>query len=231
VRRFAALFSRGFNSLSRRYGAKVEDFLEVYLKTPGLPQEDVTRALLARSTARRAAAERLMVKAQQGTRSKLLSSEGEALIEGTQTSRLYPGSILRTDKRDLCFRSTHRFVPPRFFVALILPVLSQPCSMEESACHRTPLEVWDRVAAYIPRYHLRTWLFVSAFYRGIAQRRIFSTVDLHLGEDQEHRNRALDFFDRVKEDSAFARKVKRLRLHWSYEEGDTFDLVAREFRS
>ena len=80
---------------------------------------------------------------------------------------------------------------------------------------------------YIPRYHLRTWLFVSPFYRGVAQRHLFSTVDLHLGEDQEHRNRALDFFDRVREDSTFSKKIKRLRLHWSYEEGDTFDLMAR----
>jgi hypothetical protein len=93
------------------------------------------------------------------------------------------------------------------------------------------LEIWDRITSYIPRYHLRTWLSVSAFHRDIAQRHIFSAVDLHLGEDQEHRNRALDFFDRIKEDSAFANKVKRLRLHWSYEEGDTFDLVARELRS
>jgi len=92
------------------------------------------------------------------------------------------------------------------------------------------LEIWDRVASYIPRYHLRTWLFVSAFHRDITQRRIFSTVDLHLGEDQEHRNRALDFFDRIKEDPVFAKKIKRLRLHWSYEEGDTFDLVSRELR-
>ena len=90
------------------------------------------------------------------------------------------------------------------------------------------MEIWDRVASYIPRYYLRAWLFVSAFHRDIAQRHIFSTVDLHLGEDQEHRNRALDFFDRIKEDSDFAKKIKRLRLHWSYEEGDTFDLVARE---
>jgi hypothetical protein len=103
--------------------------------------------------------------------------------------------------------------------------------MEEPVWHRVPLEIWDRVASYIPRYHLRTWLFVSAFYRDIAQRRIFSTVDLHLGEDQEHRNRALDFFDRIKEDPTFAKKIKRLRLHWSYEEGDTFDLMTREPRS
>lgn len=90
------------------------------------------------------------------------------------------------------------------------------------------MEIWDRVASYTPRYYLRTWLFLSAFHRDIAQRHIFSTIDLHLGEDQEHRNRALDFFDRIKEDPAFAKKIKRLRLHWSYEEGDTFDLVARE---
>jgi hypothetical protein len=71
-------------------------------------------------------------------------------------------------------------------------------------------------------------LFLSTFYRDIAQRHIFSAVDLHLGEDHEHRNRALDFFDRVREDSTFARKIKKLRLHWSCEEGDTFDLMARE---
>lgn len=65
---FPGCFFLGSRSLFRRYGAKVEDFLEVYLNTPGLPQEDVTRALLARGAARRAAAEMLMVKARQGTR-------------------------------------------------------------------------------------------------------------------------------------------------------------------
>ena len=67
-----------FSSSFRRYGDKVEEFLEVYLKTPGLPQEDVTKALLARGAARRAAGERLMVKAQQGTHKNLKTTPSEA---------------------------------------------------------------------------------------------------------------------------------------------------------
>ena len=38
---FATIFSHS-RSLSHRYGTKVEDFLEVHLRTPGLLQEDVT---------------------------------------------------------------------------------------------------------------------------------------------------------------------------------------------
>ena len=98
--------------------------------------------------------------------------------------------------------------------------------MDEPASHRTPLEIWERIASCIPRYHLRTWLSVSAFHRNIAVQQIFHTVDLYFGEDQEHLNRGLDFFDRVKDDPVFARRVQKLRLHWAYEEGDTFDLVA-----
>jgi hypothetical protein len=50
-----------------RYGAEVENYLEVYLKTPGLSKSDVTRALLARGTARKQGGESLLVKADQGT--------------------------------------------------------------------------------------------------------------------------------------------------------------------
>ena len=68
MRHFADVFPGGLAHLfACRYGGNVEGFLEIYLQTPGLPQEDVTKALLARGAARRAAAERLMVKAQQGT--------------------------------------------------------------------------------------------------------------------------------------------------------------------
>lgn len=49
-----------------RYGDEVENYLEVYLRTPGLEKEDVARALLARAKARRAAGERLLAKSQQG---------------------------------------------------------------------------------------------------------------------------------------------------------------------
>jgi len=67
VRRLAVVFLKLQLTLTCRYGDQVEKFLKVYLKTPGLPQEDSTKALLARGAARRAAAERLMGKAQQGT--------------------------------------------------------------------------------------------------------------------------------------------------------------------
>ena len=101
--------------------------------------------------------------------------------------------------------------------------------MDEPASHRTPLEIWDRIASYIPRYYHRTWLFVSAFHRNIAVRQIFHTVDLYFGEDPENLSRGLDLFDRVKEDPTFASRVRKLRIHWAYEEGDTFDLVASKF--
>ena len=49
-----------------RYGSEVEHFLEVYLRTPHLHNHDLTRALLARGNARKAAGENLLAKAQQG---------------------------------------------------------------------------------------------------------------------------------------------------------------------
>lgn len=41
-------------------------------------------------------------------------------------------------------------------------------------------------------------------------------------------NRGLDIFDRAKADPVFASRVKSLRLHWAYEEGDMLDLMTRE---
>jgi hypothetical protein len=41
----------------------------------------------------------------------------------------------------------------------------------------------------------------------------------------------LDIFDRAKVDPVFASRVKCLRLHWAYEEGDMLDLMARIFRT
>lgn len=100
----------------------------------------------------------------------------------------------------------------------------------EPASQRAPPEVWETIARHIPRHHLRAWLFVSAFHRNIAVRIIFRTLDLYFGEDQENLNRGLDIFDRVKADPVFASRVKSLRLHWAYEEGDMLDLMARERR-
>lgn len=87
VRRSAAVFPPHVltHSLAYRYGPKVEEFFEVYLKTPGLPREDVTKALLARGAARRAAAERLMVKAKQGAH--IVQQPSSGLIEEHRHSR------------------------------------------------------------------------------------------------------------------------------------------------
>ena len=54
------------DTLFARYGPDVENYLEVYLKTPGLSTEDMTRALLARGNARRRGGEKLLAKAQEG---------------------------------------------------------------------------------------------------------------------------------------------------------------------
>ena len=101
--------------------------------------------------------------------------------------------------------------------------------MNEPAYQRAPPEIWERIARYIPRYHLRTWLPVSAFHRDIAQRHIFHTLDLFFGDDQmDNVNKGLDLFSRVKRDPAFARNIKTLRIHWAYEEGDILDLMLSE---
>ncbi len=49
-----------------QYGDDVESYLEVYLKTPNLPNQDVARALLARGMARKSAGDKLVAKAHQG---------------------------------------------------------------------------------------------------------------------------------------------------------------------
>lgn len=70
---------------------------------------------------------------------------------------------------------------------------------------------------------------MSSFHREIATRLIFHTVDLFFGDDQtENRNKGHDLFDRVKYDKAFAMRVKTLRIHWAYEEGEMLDLMMSE---
>jgi hypothetical protein len=49
-----------------RYGDEVENFLDVYLRTPGISNQDAARAHVARGNARKVAGEKLLVRAQQG---------------------------------------------------------------------------------------------------------------------------------------------------------------------
>ncbi|KII90118.1 hypothetical protein PLICRDRAFT_40319 [Plicaturopsis crispa FD-325 SS-3] len=179
-----------------QYGDDVEKFLEVYLRTPGLTKQEMAKALLARGNARKAAGDKLLVKAKQ---------DFQAVLNLDPSNHELQTQFQRRDK--------------------LIHFMSEPASQ------RAPPEIWERIAYHIPRYHLRTWLFVSAFHRDIASRIIFRTLDLYFGEDQDNLNRGLDIFDRVKSDPQFACRIKTLRLHWSYEESDMLDLVSRIFRS
>ncbi|KAI0261950.1 hypothetical protein BC834DRAFT_893413 [Gloeopeniophorella convolvens] len=180
---------------SGHYGSVVEGYLDVYLKTPDLPKDDVARAFIARGKARKGAGQKLLLMAS----------------HDFQTAATFDAS-----NREL--QAHWRKEPVIHF-------------SDAPASQRAPLEIWDRIASFIPRYFLRTWLFVSAFHRDIALRRIFHTVDLYLGEDSDNWNRTLDIFDRVKADTVFSRRVKALRIHWAYEGGDMLDVMSRIFRN
>ncbi|KAI9459875.1 hypothetical protein BJY52DRAFT_1264289 [Lactarius psammicola] len=103
-------------------------------------------------------------------------------------------------------------------------------SHDVPALQRIPLEIWDRIASFIPRYFLRTWLSVPSFHRDIALRRVFHTVDLYLGEESNW-NRTLDIFDRVRTDPSFSRLIRALRIHWAYTGGDMLEVMSRIFRT
>ncbi|KAE9401840.1 hypothetical protein BT96DRAFT_1017942 [Gymnopus androsaceus JB14] len=180
-----------------QYGPQVENYFDVYLRTPNLPKEDVVRALLARGNARKAEGANLLEKAQQ---------DYETVLK------------LDPSNKDLQHLLGRNKLVPKF-------ISTTPASQ------RAPPEIWERIAYHIPRYHLRSWLFVSPFHREIAVRIIFHTLDLYFGEDPENLNKGLDIFDRAKNDSVFAMRVKSLRLHWAYEEGDMLDLMIRLFRT
>ncbi|KAF7759831.1 hypothetical protein Agabi119p4_11526 [Agaricus bisporus var. burnettii] len=179
-----------------RYGAEVEKYLDVYLKTPDLPKTQVAQALLARANARKAAGDELLTQAHQD------------------------------------FQAVLRLDPSNRQVAHQIRRRTQIHFAHDPPSHRAPLEVWSRIANYIPRYHLRSWLHLSSFHRSIALHHIFHSVDLYFGEDQpENVNRSLDIFDRVKSDRSFALLVKCLRVHWAYEEGELLDIMLRVFRT
>lgn len=178
-----------------QYGPEVENYFEVYLRTPNLSNEDLTKALLARGHARKAGGEKLLVKAQQ---------DFQAVLKLDPSNRESQHQLRRNN---------------------LIHFQTEPPSQ------RTPSEIWERIALHIPRYYLRTWLFVSTFHRSIATRIIFHTLDIYFGEDQENLNRGLDIFDRAKADPVFASRIKCLRLHWAYEEGDMLDLMLRIFRT
>ncbi|KAJ7824192.1 hypothetical protein B0H14DRAFT_3874942 [Mycena olivaceomarginata] len=163
-----------------QYGPDVENYLEVYMRTPDLPRNHVVKALLARGNA------------------------------GKWAGRAYLPRPSRTSAR--CSNWT------------LLTLRSSTTSTTSGK---------ERIVSFIPHCHLRTWLFVSAFHCDIAVRLIFPHPRplFRRGNDQEALNRGLDVFDRAKADPVFASRVKSLRLHWAYEEGDMLDLMIRIFRS
>lgn len=61
--------TRSFNehyTTDYRYGEEVEHYLEVFLATPGISQEQISRALIGRGSARRKAADKLLTRAYEG---------------------------------------------------------------------------------------------------------------------------------------------------------------------
>ena len=53
-------------TVRRSYGHEVEAYLDVYMRTPDLPEDDVAKALLARGKARKDAAQLLLMRAELG---------------------------------------------------------------------------------------------------------------------------------------------------------------------
>ena len=88
--------------MASRYGDEVENYIEVYLRTPGLEKKDVARALLARGIARKMAGERLLAKAQQ---------DFQAVAKLDPSNRELQGYLRRSDMVSVCveaFPSTAR---------------------------------------------------------------------------------------------------------------------------
>ncbi|KAN0142176.1 hypothetical protein V8E53_000638 [Lactarius tabidus] len=172
---------------ARRYSPVVTEYLDIYLRTPDLPEDDA-------ATARR-----------------MKNAGNQMAPRDFQTASSYNTPCHEVQMHGRREPAIHFAGGP--------------------ALQRVPSEIWDRIASFIPRYFLRTWLSVSSFYRDIALRRVFHTVDLHLGEDANW-NRTLDIFDRVRIDPLFSRRIKALRIHWAYYGGgEMLKVMSRIFRT
>ncbi|KAF9449680.1 hypothetical protein P691DRAFT_790625 [Macrolepiota fuliginosa MF-IS2] len=158
------------------------------------------------------------------------TSIAKALLARANARKASGDSLLAQAHQD--FQAVLRLDPSNRDVQSHIRRRTQIHFAHDPPSHRAPPEVWSRVATYIPRYHLRTWLSLSSFHRSIALHHIFHTIDLYFGEDQpENVNRSLDIFDRVKQDKSFSSRVRCLRVHWAYEEGELLDLMVRVFRT
>ena len=118
-----------------RYGNVVEDYLDVYLRTPDLPKDDITRALVARGRARRGAGQKLLLMASRGqSHSRLPCSRGRLLLTASslhlnfayniasQTSRRPRHSTLQTENSSSIGAASPPFVLP--FLPPISPFIS-----------------------------------------------------------------------------------------------------------
>ncbi|KAF5347337.1 hypothetical protein D9756_009951 [Leucocoprinus leucothites] len=154
----------------------------------------------------------------------------KALLARANARKAFGDRLLAQAHED--FHAVLRLDPSNRAVANSIRRRTQIRFAHDPPSHRAPLEVWSRIASYIPRYHLRTWLCLSTFHRSIALDHIFHTIDLYFGEDQsENVNRSMDIFERAKNDKDFSRRVKVLRVHWAYEEGELLDLMLRVFKT
>jgi len=124
--------------VSCRYGNVVEDYLDVYLRSPDLPKDDITRALVARGRARKGAGQKLLLMASRGQcHLPLYCLRGRILLttpslpfnfayDASQTSRRPRHSTLQTENSGSTGAasplSVLPFLPPISpFMSLFLP--------------------------------------------------------------------------------------------------------------
>ncbi|KAJ7053081.1 hypothetical protein C8F01DRAFT_1261256 [Mycena amicta] len=117
----------------------------------------------------------------------------------------------------------------RRFLSLSLPAIDggsfqKIAFAHDPASHRAPLAH----SVLHPAIPPPDMALCVTLHREIAVRLIFHTLDLYFAEDQQDAlNRGLDVFDRVKADAVFASRIKTLRIHWAYEEGEMLELMSR----
>lgn len=110
----------------------------------------------------------------------------------------------------------------------------------------TPVEIWFKIIAYLPRLGLKPLLYVPHL-RHIASELYFQDIDLHFGVfpliigryfrvfsqydfvqsdlHSWHLQRALDIMTRILDDNLFASRVKKIRVYaCDFRDGPRYDV-------
>lgn len=153
--------------VSCRYGNAVEDYLDVYLRTPNLPKDDIARALVARGRARKGAGQKLLLMASRG-QYPLRCRMGEFC--SLRSPRL---STLRTTPRRLPDGLDFRPFKPRTRV-LLAPRARRSSLLSHlrshlfiTFCRRSPFQAFPHPNAFRRKFGTRS----QASYHGISSAR------------------------------------------------------------